>query len=332
MIAHQPMPGTAGPRTPVFAALAAAAVLAAASPTAAVDGVIEIHPACVAAGCFPGDGPGFPVEIAQPGSYRLTGSLHVPDENTTAVLLQSGDVSIDLNGFAIQGVTSCTRLGGILSCSPVGTGVGIANTNSLHQSFTVRNGTVRGMGRHGISFAGPAGVVEAVTAESNGGTGVLFFSGRATRIIARLNGLGGIIQNGNGGTATVDGCTAVDNGIQSAPGLGPPGISIQSGTIANSTVSRSAGNGVECNRCAVTGNLIERNDHGIDITGSGSATVRGNVVFGNTRFGLFNGVAGTGAAYAENTFEGNNGGGANPQVSGGIEIGVNVCQGDTVCP
>jgi hypothetical protein len=42
----------------------------------ASDGQLEINQACaVNTGCFPGDDPGFPVTITQPGSYRLTGNL-----------------------------------------------------------------------------------------------------------------------------------------------------------------------------------------------------------------------------------------------------------------
>ena len=36
--------------------------------------------------------------------------------------------------------------------------------------------------------------------------------------------------------------------------------------------------------------------------------------------------------YKDNQFNSNNGGNTNPQVSGGIEIGTNVCGGDTTCP
>ena len=38
------------------------------------------------------------------------------------------------------------------------------------------------------------------------------------------------------------------------------------------------------------------------------------------------------SAYKDNYFDGNNGGNENPQVSGGIEIGTNICGGDTTCP
>lgn len=108
------------------------------------NGVLEIHPDCAATGCFPGDAPGLPVEIAQPGSYRLTGNLQVPDEDTTAILVQSDDVAIDLDGFAIHGVTTC----GLTSCQPVGTGAGIHPF--AQTGVSVRGGAVRGMGETGV--------------------------------------------------------------------------------------------------------------------------------------------------------------------------------------
>ena len=55
-------------------------------PAFAVDGVVLIDQNHALAGnVTPGDTPGFPVTISQPGSYRLTGNLIVPDANTTAI-------------------------------------------------------------------------------------------------------------------------------------------------------------------------------------------------------------------------------------------------------
>ncbi len=71
------------------------------------DGRLEINQACVAAGCFAGDTPGFPVETQAKQSYVLTSGLTVPDANTSAVVLNSNS-ALDLNGFTIQGVTTCS--------------------------------------------------------------------------------------------------------------------------------------------------------------------------------------------------------------------------------
>jgi hypothetical protein len=45
----------------------------------------------------------FPIVITQPGSYRVKSNIVVPDANTTAINIESRDVTIDLNGFAILG-------------------------------------------------------------------------------------------------------------------------------------------------------------------------------------------------------------------------------------
>ena len=39
-----------------------------------------------------------------------------------------------------------------------------------------------------------------------------------------------------------------------------------------------------------------------------------------------------GTGYGKNVFTENNGGSANPQVSGGVDLGDNVCGTNTTCP
>jgi hypothetical protein len=57
--------------------------------------------------------------------------------------------------------------------------------------------------------------------------------------------------------------------------------------------------------------------------------VIGNAAGGNTSFGLS--FAGTGG-YRDNVLLDNNGAPGSPQVSGGLEIGANLCGPDTTCP
>ena len=79
-----------------LAALALTA-LALARPALGVDGVIEVNQArAIAGGVTAGDTPGFPVTLSREGSYRLTGNLGVGNADTTAILVTSGDVTIDL--------------------------------------------------------------------------------------------------------------------------------------------------------------------------------------------------------------------------------------------
>src|ERR1700760_4561283 len=90
----------------------------------AVDGVVLIDQNHALAGNItPGDTPGFPVTITQPGSYKLSGNLTVADANTTAIVIASDYVTLDLNGFSIIGPVNCTSSPAV--CPTSGTGVGV---------------------------------------------------------------------------------------------------------------------------------------------------------------------------------------------------------------
>jgi hypothetical protein len=74
----------------------------------AVDGVVLIDQNKALAGSVtPGDLPGFPISIKQPGSYRLAGNLTLPDANTSGIEINVQNVTLDLNGFAILGSVTC---------------------------------------------------------------------------------------------------------------------------------------------------------------------------------------------------------------------------------
>jgi hypothetical protein len=77
----------------------------------------------LAGGVTPGDAPGFPVTISQPGSYRLSGNPTVPDLNTTAIHITADRVTLDLNGFSISGPAACTSRP--TTCPAPGRGVGV---------------------------------------------------------------------------------------------------------------------------------------------------------------------------------------------------------------
>jgi hypothetical protein len=63
-----------------------------------VDGVVLIDQShALAGGITPDDAPGFPVTISQPGSYRLSGNLTVPNSNT-AIQITADSVILDMNG------------------------------------------------------------------------------------------------------------------------------------------------------------------------------------------------------------------------------------------
>lgn len=181
-----------------------------ASTAEAVDGVTLINQLFALAGFVtPGDAPGYPVTITRPGSYRLSGNLQVPDENTTAIVIQADDVTLDLNGFGIFGPTVCSIVEFFgLVCSPTGSGDGVQGGCGA-DNVTVMNGTVRGMGREGIFLCNAR--IERVSAVSNGGDGIFVSSGQVVRSTARSNGANGIQCSISPPGCTVVGNTALGN-------------------------------------------------------------------------------------------------------------------------
>ncbi|MFT7775816.1 hypothetical protein [Roseateles sp.] len=127
----------------------AAALLAGCMAGAQAQATIDQNKA-LAGNVTPGDTPGFPVTLNQPGSYRLTGNLTVPEANTTAILITSPNVTLDLGGYAILGPCA-----GGCGSSSLGDGVALALPNPSPgiglAAIEIANGTVRGMGRYGIN-------------------------------------------------------------------------------------------------------------------------------------------------------------------------------------
>jgi len=204
----------------------------------APDGAILITQDAVLGFALPGDAPGFPITISQPGSYRLASNIVVPDANTTAIEITTSHVTVDLNGFAVLGPTVCSGTP-VTSCSPTGQGIGIHATLSGISDITVRNGTVSGMGDTGVRVIA-SGLVERIHASHNGVDGVSLqegaialnntatrngrfgiganFGSSALGNIARSNGTRGISATNSTGTAhnvvTGNGANDVGNSTQ----------------------------------------------------------------------------------------------------------------------
>ena len=180
-----------------LAALLLTAVLFALAPNAlAVDGTVLINQATSVSGLPGCPHSGFPIQICQPGSYRLSGNLTVSDPNVDAIEIAVNDVSLDLNGFRIAGPCSRSRV-----CP--GNGV----QASQAEDISVFNGTVRGF-NFGI-YIGKNSHVEKVQALDNHLIGIDVDSGSiVTGCVANDNGGVGIsITNG-----TINNNTANNNG------------------------------------------------------------------------------------------------------------------------
>jgi hypothetical protein len=238
-----------------FGVAISASAIAAISPAGAVDGVVLITQAkAVAGGVTPGDAPGFPVTISAGGSYRLASNLVVP-ANTDGVIVNGVEVTIDLNGFRITG-------GG----GTVGDGI-VGNQRNL----TVKNGTIRNMGRFGIyDPLGAFTMIDGMRLEENVSSAViaLGIGGSITNSIMGLNGGDGIMCrncqvqgnvvisnrgygiNVSGVGATILGNSVLSNGKTGIVG-GSGTVGIGNNTIAGNTGGSLSGNVFDLlpNRC-----------------------------------------------------------------------------------
>lgn len=329
-------------RSTAGCASAFAAALWALAPAGAAhagDGRIELsHTRALAGDVSVGDNPGYPIRIFAPGSYVLTSNLVTPDENTSAISISVGGVHIDLNGFTIRGVTSCSAGAGGVTCNPSnGVNPLVSGEISLG-NVTLENGTISNGGSLGADL-GPRAIVRGVrfhsnrlsglrtgllsnvsdsTSTENGGAGFeMGSSSRISSVVANSNGGAGI----DAGTAT----TVLDSTINANFGRGISGDQL---TISRNTVNGNQQSGILVNNQAtISGNSVMGNT-GIGIICLGNSTrgcsVLDNTITANTGTGLaFNGAG----AYEGNTINGNG-----ATVTNGVQTGGNVCDGDTVCP
>ncbi len=227
-----------------------------ASPSGASDGVLEINQACaVQTGCFTGDTPGFPVSINVPGSYRLTGNLTNLNGSVDTILVQA-TVSLDLGGFEIQGLATCTGVGATLSCGPAGSSSGVF-LDSGSSGSRVHNGTVRGATQTGVGGPGAQIQIENIRAVNN-----------------VLDGISG--QN----DMIVRGCTVLSNGDD--------GVDVDEGSLVESTVAVGNGDdGVEVDGpSAVVRGVTARRNGATGIHTSGASVVDSSNASRNGRDGI----------------------------------------------
>jgi hypothetical protein len=244
----------------------------------AVDGVVLIDQNRAMAGNItPGDGPGFPITISQPGSYRLAGNLTVPDAMTTGIEITASSVTLDLNGFGITGPNTCTP--NPTTCIYSGGGVGVhAGSFSpgvvAPSNVKVMNGFVRGMGFHGVRLMGEGTVVELVNASGNGGPGIVVGNGSVFDSMATLNG----------GTTGIIALAVHRSTASSNRGVG---MFIRNYGVASGNVSMgNGGDGINATKASLTGNTASFNKgFGMAVTCPGSVT--GNTAVDN-QGGAFN--------------------------------------------
>lgn len=290
----------------------------------------EIDQDCaVNTGCFDGDLATFPVTISEPGYYRLVGNLETADPDQTIISIDVNSVLLDLNGFRIKGPASCS--GEPLSCSSTGLGRGV---RSNFDNVTVRDGDIIGMGSNGVQLSAGSHV-EGIRAVSNGTNGIdISIESRVIDNIVRKNGQHGI--DANSGSILTDN-VATDNGTH--------GIVAANVRIVGNTASGNDERGISCGgKCLIRDNQADENT-GVGIRAPDASVIIGNVVTDNNGDGIVNTLAAgtvldntvlgndvglnlrSNSGYARNVVTGNT-----SNVSGGEEVGINVCGSDTTCP
>lgn len=231
-------------------------------PALASVGKLEINQQCVAVGCFPGDAPGFPVQLVEQGSYVLTGNLDSADAPVLQPVIQitAAFISLDLNGFTVLANSSADP--------------GAIQINASY--VEVKNGVLSGTASAGIVGNGShLRLLDLRIVLIPGGPGIEL-GGYDIQIrnclVSGNGGNGGILALGL--HVAVVGCT-VTNNTQAGIRIGPRSL------VADNVVSNNTGHGIDAGTSStVRGNVVTSSGaYGINL--EGDTLVIGNTVVSN---------------------------------------------------
>lgn len=203
-----------------------------------------------------------PYFINNSGSYYFTTNL----SGNSGITIGAGNVTLDLNGFTLQGVGSS------------GNGISIAGNFT---NIVIRNGIITGWYQRGVDgYTGsPRNTLyENLTVSANGSQGIGADNDSIVRNCrAYANGFNNN-QVGIYGRGQIVDCIARGNSSS--------GIFVYNGIIRNCLAETNSGSGIECNAgtvldCASFNNLI----YGISLEGGAGA--RRCHVQGNVNTGIF---------------------------------------------
>ena len=222
---------------------------------ALADGEILLTQAKALAGnVTPGDPPGFPIVLTQPGKYQFAGNIH-PPANTVGIQVGSYNVTIDLNGFQLHGST-----------------VALFGVAGATDGVTVENGTIEGFKYDGIYPTGKFWIVRNMRIVKNARNGV----GHAN--VDHLTVLDSMISlNGGGGVFCDFFCHVEGNNISENNGIG---VLITNGSVLGNSIMQNAGVGLTAYAAAGYGNntIGLNNSTGVQI--SGGAAIHPNHCYG----------------------------------------------------
>ena len=203
--------------------------------------------------------------ISLPGSYYLTTNLAgVSGKN--GIEITTNNVTLDLNGFALQGVSGSSN------------GIWIPNASV---NITLRNGSVSSWGVDGVSNTSSSAVnlvCERLNVSSSGADGICLNGSGVVRDCNTQNNNNGIICLGSGGVL-ISGCTANGNEI----GINVGGANC---TVENCTASANQKSGIVIeNNNTVKDCIANANPLGIDVLGN-YCQIAGNTCSGNSSIGI----------------------------------------------
>jgi hypothetical protein len=281
------------------------------------------------------------ITISQPGSYYLTANLVITTANADGIVINSDDVTLDLNGFALictsvnggeaifynsrRGITirngrivgGTTQTGGVFT--PAGWIDGIDGNTLTGATARVSDVTVRGIRAIGITLGSSTmAVVERCSVDTCGTTGIL----AGSVLDSAVRNAGGIAIFVEYAGEILSG--TVQNCFGGSVGSGA-GISAQRATVSNSRGVSESGDGltaaqaINCAGISNSGSGLEAttasNCQGTSGSGIGLAAVNATNCYGLSISGAYGmSISGT-ASFCQGTRSGG------IAISAGIAIG-----------
>ena len=179
------------------------------APAFAAGEILITHTKALAGNVTPGDPPGYPVILSQPGAYELAGNLF-PPAGKPGIGLGAANIMLDMKGY--------TLFGG---------GTAMIGVYGDLGSATIRNGTVTGFQFDGIAGRGAFWRVEDMRVVDNGRYGV-YVPGAHFRIVGSQ-----VVGNDYTGILCGTSCHVEGNVVS---GNFEAGVSMSGGLVLGNTI------------------------------------------------------------------------------------------------
>lgn len=223
----------------------------------------------------PGDKPGYPILVSEPGSYLIASDLDVTSDQGF-LYIQADNVTIDLGGHFVSGP------------GDRGTGNGVIIWGS---NASIKNGTIAAFAGWGIH--GPEGdchqISDVLLINNAGGGARLAGNGHRVRnCVARQNaGDGFIIGDGSQVLETIaignEGngiCCGSACSVETSVALSNhrAGVIVDTGSVVRGVASRKSEIGIQGEGCVISGCGVSHCDDGIHAS-SGSVVTNATVLY-----------------------------------------------------